>query len=185
MKRIDSATRATNFLIMFCIVYSMFEMNILLLTPILTIVLPYKFMKSKDFTKFRENRKLLNSIFIFNMLSFIAAIYITNNMNTLVFDLVINISISFVYFKILSTFDKKTEDLYKNPQVIYDKINKQIKMLEMMYTQTEEGIKNAQNEKDKSSLQAKLEVIGSKINQSKQQLEIIKKQVELNNKINE
>ena len=185
MKKIDSATRATSFLVMFSVVYSIFEMNALLLTPILTVVVPYSFMKSKDFIKFKENRKVLNNIFLFNIVSFIAAIAITNKMNTLIFDLVFNVFISFVYFKVLSIFDKKTEALYNNPQIIYDKINKQINMLEMMYSKTEESIKNAENEKDKTSLQAKLDVINVKIEQSKQQLEVIKKQVELNKKINQ
>ena len=46
------------------IVYALIDMKIIFLAPILTISIPYRFMKYKEEGKHTENRKILNNLFI-------------------------------------------------------------------------------------------------------------------------
>ena len=51
---------------------------------------------------------------------FIGVSIITNRMSTEIFEIIANIMITFIYFKILSMIYKKREELYKNPQINKD-----------------------------------------------------------------
>lgn len=102
-------------------------------------------------------------------------------MSTDIFEIIVNIIITFIYFKVLSMIDKKREILYNNPQMVYDKINEKINALEMMYEQTEEGMRNAETEKARNSMEAKLNAIRYKIDELKRQSELIKAQIESKN----
>ena len=112
---------------------------------------------------------------------FRGVIAITNRMSTDIFEIIVNIIITFIYFKVLSMIDKKRETLYNNPQMVYDKINEKINALEMMYEQTEEGMRNAETEKARNSMEAKLNAIRYKIDELKRQSELIKAQIESKN----
>lgn len=176
-----SINRATRLLTIFSVVYAILETNIAFLTPIITIAMPYKFMKYKDISKEKENKRILSNLFLFNLVSFVIAIAITKNMNLIILDLITNILISFIYYKILCFLDNKQERLYENPEVVYNKINKKIDMLEKLQNQTEELMENAKTEKDKLSIQSKLDSIQYKIDETKRQLIMLEKQVELKN----
>ena len=65
--------------------------------------------------------------------------------------------------------------------MVYDKINEKINALEMMYEQTEEGMRNAETEKARNSMEAKLNAIRYKIDELKRQSELIKAQIESKN----
>ena len=67
------------------------------------------------------------------------------------------------------------------PDDTYDKINEKINALEMMYEQTEEGMRNAETEKARNSMEAKLNAIRYKIDELKRQSELIKAQIESKN----
>ena len=138
-------------------------------------------MKYKEEGKHTENRKILNNLLLFNLIVFIGVIAITNRMSTDIFEIIVNIIITFIYFKVLSMIDKKREILYNNPQMVYDKINEKINALEMMYEQTEEGMRNAETEKARNSMEAKLNAIRYKIDELKRQSELIKAQIESKN----
>ena len=125
--------------------------------------------------------KILNNLFLFNLIVFIGVTAITNRMSTDIFEIIVNIIITFIYFKVLSMIDKKRETLYNNPQMVYDKINEKINALEMMYEQTEEGMRNAETEKARNSMEAKLNAIRYKIDELKRQSELIKAQIESKN----
>ncbi|WP_042274146.1 hypothetical protein [[Clostridium] dakarense] len=173
--------RATRLLTIFSAVYAALEGNVAFLAPIITIVIPYNFMKNKDGSKEKENKKILSNLFLFNLVSFLAAIVITKKINLMIFDLIVNIFISFIYYKMICFFDNKKENMYKNPEIVYNKINKKIDMLENLKIQTKELMENAETEKDKMSIQSKLDAIQYKIDETKRQLSIIREQVELKN----
>ena len=160
MRRVDLMSKTTTLVTMLSIVYALIDMKIIFLAPILTISIPYRFMKYKEEGKHTENRKILNNLFLFNLIVFIGVTAIT---------------------KVLSMIDKKRETLYNNPQMVYDKINEQINALEMMYEQTEEGMRNAETEKARNSMEAKLNAIRYKIDELKRQSELIKAQIESKN----
>ncbi len=181
MRRVDLMSRTTTLVTMLSIVYALMDMKIIFLAPILTISIPYRFMKYKEEGRYTENRKILNNLFLFNLIVFIGVSAITNRMSIEVFEIIANIVITFIYFKVLYMIDKKREILYNNPQIVYDKINEKINTLEMMYEQTEEGMKNAETEKARTSMEAKLSAIRYKIDELKRQSEIIKAQIESKN----
>lgn len=181
MRRVDLMKRTTTLVTILSIVYALIDMKLIFLAPILTISIPYRFMRYKEEEKYTENRKQLNNLFLFNLVTFIGVSAITNRMGADVFEIILNILISFAYFRILVMMDKKREALYNNPQKIYEKINEKIDALEMMYEQTEEGMKNAETEKAKTSMQAKLNAIRYKIDELKRQSELIKVQIESKN----
>ena len=171
MRRVDLMSKTTTLVTMLSIVYALIDMKIIFLAPILTISIPYRFMKYKEEGKHTENRKILNNLLLFNLIVFIGVIAITNRMSTDIFEIIVNIIITFIYFKVLSMIDKKREILYNNPQMVYDKINEKINALEMMYEQTEEGMRNAETEKARNSMEAKLNAIRYKIDELKRQEE--------------
>lgn len=181
MIRIDVISKTLTLVNALSIVYALMDLKIIFLAPILTISVPYKFMKYKEDNKNKENKKILKNLFLFNLIIFIATIAITNKISLDIFEIISNIAISFIYFIILSVLDRKKEELYNNPQKLYDKINQRISSLETMYKQTEENMRNTENEKAKNSMQAKLSAIEYKIDQLKRQSDIIKTQIEAKN----
>ena len=175
----NSASRTITLLIILSVVYAILDTNIIYLVPIITIIIPYKFMQEKDLRKEKQNRRLLNNLFLFNILTFIGAMLITNKSSLAIIELVTNILITFVYYKIICSVEKKREDLINNPEKQYEKIKQKINALEVIYTKTEKELQKEQNEKKKVSLEAKLDAIKVKINQYKQKLEFIERQIEL------
>jgi len=175
----NSASRTITLLIILSVVYAILDTNIIYLVPIITIIIPYKFMQEKDLRKEKQNRRLLNNLFLFNILTFIGAMLITNKSSLAIIELVTNILITFVYYKIICSVEKKREDLINNPEKQYEKIKQKINALEVIYTKTEEELQKEQNEKKKVSLEAKLDAIKVNINQYKQKLEFIERQIEL------
>jgi len=175
----NSASRTITLLIILSVVYTILDTNIIYLLPIITIIIPYKFMQEKDLSKEKQNIKLLNNLFLFNILTFIGAMLITNKSSLAIIELVTNILITFVYYKIICSVEKKREDLINNPEKQYKKIKQKINALETIYTKTEEELQKEQNEKKKVSLEAKLDAIKVNINQYKQKLEFIERQIEL------
>ena len=123
MRRVDLMSKTTTLVTMLSIVYALIDMKIIFLAPILTISIPYRFMKYKEEGKHTENRKILNNLLLFNLIVFIGVTAITNRMSTDIFEIIVNIIITFIYFKVLSMIDKKRETLYNNPQMVNDKIN--------------------------------------------------------------
>ena len=181
MKRIDLMSRTTTLLTMLSIVYALIDMNIILLAPILTISIAYRFMKYKEKDKYIQNRKILNSLFIFNLVSFVGVALVTNRMSDPVIEIIGNILIKFIYFVIISSIEKRREEAFKNPQIVYDKINNKINALEIMYKKTEENMNNATDEKSKVTMENKLNLIRHQIDDLKRQLELIKSKMESKN----
>lgn len=179
MKTLNSISRTTTLLIILSVMYAILDMNIIYLAPLATIILPYKFMQEKDETKVKENRKILNNLFLFNMATFAGTMLITNKSSMPIVEVMTNILITFIYYKILSSMEKKRMALLENPEAEYEKINQRISALEIIYIKAKEEMENEENEKRKSSLQVKVEAIKKKIDQSKQQLDYIEKQIEL------
>ena len=62
MRRVDLMSKTTTLVTMLSIVYALIDMKIIFLAPILTISIPYRFMKYKEEGKHTENRKILNNL---------------------------------------------------------------------------------------------------------------------------
>lgn len=182
MNKVASISKSIVLLVALSIVYAVLEGNVIFLLPIVTIALPYKFMKNKDNSKVNENKKVLNNLYIFNVASFAVAVVITKNINTLIFDIIFNIVMAFIYYKIMSIFENKRDEVFNNPQKVYDKINNKIQMLEAVYAKAEDDLNSASDEKTRNSIQSKLDTINDKISELRKQLDLIKNQVELKNK---
>ncbi|MGL5314983.1 MAG: hypothetical protein ACRC92_17150 [Peptostreptococcaceae bacterium] len=181
MKTLNSISRTTTLLMILSAMYAILDMNIIYLAPIVTIILPYRFMQEKDETKVKENRKILNNLFLFNMATFAGTMLITDKSSLPVVEVMTNILITFIYYKILGSMEKKREALLENPEAEYEKINQRISALEIIYIKAKEDMENEENEKRKSSSKAKVEALKMKIDQAKQQLDYIEKQIELKN----
>ncbi|MGL6106916.1 hypothetical protein, partial [Romboutsia sp.] len=147
--------------------------------PIVTIAIPYKFMKDKDENKVKENRKVLNNLFIFNIITFAGVTLLANKTSYNVSEIIVNLMMTFVYFKILCSMEKKKESVFDNPEKEYEKMNQRIEALEMIYEKVQQDVESAQNEKAKSSKQVKVDTLKIKIEQAKKQLEFLEKQIEL------
>lgn len=184
MRRVDLMSRTINLVTMLSIVYALIDMKIIFLAPILTISIPYRFMKYKEEKRYNDNKKILNNLFLFNLITFIGVSVITNRMSSDIFEIIANLFITFVYFKILSIMDKKRAVLENNPQMVYDKINEKIDALEIIYKKTEENMQNAETEKAKTSMEAKLNAIRYKIDELKRQSDFIKAKIEAKNNNN-
>ena len=178
MKRIDLMSRTTTLLTMLSIVYALIDMNIILLAPILTISIPYRFLRYKEDDKYVKNRKILNNLFLFNLIVFIGVCAVTNRISSDIFEIIANILITFVYFRILCAIEKKRVEIYSNPKKVYEKLSKKIDTLEMIYKKTEENIENAKSEKEKTSMENKLGAIRYQIDELKRQLELVKSKIE-------
>ena len=107
MRRVDLMSKTTTLVTMLSIVYALIDMKIIFLAPILTISIPYRFMKYKEKERFNDNRKILNNLFLFNLITFIGVSAVTNRMSVDIFEIIVNIFITFAYFKILYIINKK------------------------------------------------------------------------------
>lgn len=181
MKRIDITNKSISLLVALGVVFAILEKNIVFLSPIITIAIPYKFIKNKSNSKYSENKKILNDLFLFNIIVFIGSCIITKNISQELIDNITNIVVAFIYFKVIYLLEKKSEQ-NSNPKILYDKLMKTIYTLETMSTKMEEELRGTTNEKSKRNIQTKLDVIQQQLKQCKNQLEIVKTKIELDSK---
>ena len=180
MKKIESVNRSKTLLISLSIVYALLNMQPVMLAPIVTIVMPYRFMKTND--NVAENRRTFINLLVFNMLAFIIVSSINNNINHIIFEIVSNILMVLVYFMILSRSEIKTERIInQNPEMLYNDIIKRIESLENMNKQMEIDIENSQDEKAKRFIKIKKANLEINIKQLKDQAENIKIVIEKKN----
>ena len=175
MRQGSSIRRIKSFILIFSIIYSIFESNVLYLTPIITILIPYNFMKNKASTDeaLLENQKTLSRLLLFSFICIELVSLATQNGNSVTFNISVTMLIYFVYFKMLSTNEKKVLAFKNNPKVVYDKMKLKIDTLEDIYIKGLVEMESAEDEKVKKSMQAKLDRLKIKINASKQQLDMI------------
>ena len=93
----NSASRTITLLIILSVIYALLDTNIIYLAPIVTIIIPYKYMQEKDINKSKQNRRLLSNLFLFNILIFIGSMIIINKSSVAIIELVTNILITFIY----------------------------------------------------------------------------------------
>lgn len=185
MRRVDVMSKSAALVTMISVVYALIDMKLIFLAPILTISIPYRFLKYKEDDKYVKNRKTLNNLFLFNLITFIGVCAVTNRISSDIFEIIANILITFIYFRILCAIEKKGMEVYSNPKKVYDKINKKINALEIMYKQTEELMNDAKNEKSRNSIEAKLTTIKYKIDELKRQASFVEKQIQSKNNKND
>lgn len=177
-KRVDITSKTITLLTALSVVYAAIEGQFTFLAPIITLAIPYTLRKEKSPEKYNLNKKLLNNLFLFNILTFFFVSIINKSMNQIILDVVINITVSFIYYKIIWSIENKNENIYKNPEAALRKIEDKIQVLEAMKNKLEMDIENVSDEKSKSSLEAKLNVLNQKILQDKSKLEIVKTKLE-------
>lgn len=175
MRQGSSIRRAKSFILIFSVIYSIFESNILYLTPIITVLIPYQFMRNKEVTdqSTLENQKTLSRLLLFNFICIELASLTTQSGNFVTFNISVTMLIYFVYFKMLSSNEKKVLAFKNNPKVVYDKMKLKIDTLENIYQKGLNEMESTDDEKVKKSMQAKLDKLKIKINASKQQLDMI------------
>lgn len=175
MKQGSSIRRAKSFILIFSVIYSIFESNILYLTPIITVLIPYHFMRNKEVTdqSTLENQKTLSRLLLFNFICIELVSLTTQSGNFVTFNISVTMLIYFVYFKMLSSNEKKVLAFKNNPKVVYDKMKLKIDTLENIYQKGLNEMESTDDEKVKKSMQAKLDKLKIKINASKQQLDMI------------
>lgn len=175
MRQGSSIRRAKSFILIFSIIYSIFESNILYLTPIITVLIPYQFMRNKEVTdqSTLENQKTLSRLLLFNFICIELVSLTTQSGNFVTFNISVTMLIYFVYFKMLSSNEKKVLAFKNNPKVVYDKMKLKIDTLENIYQKGLNEMESTDDEKVKKSMQAKLDKLKIKINASKQQLDMI------------
>lgn len=178
MRRVDVMSKSAALVTMISVVYALIDMKLIFLAPILTISIPYRFLRYKEDDKYVKNRKILNNLFLFNLIVFIGVCAVTNRISSDIFEIIANILITFVYFRILCAIEKKRVEIYSNPKKVYEKLSKKIDTLEMIYKKTEENIENAKSEKEKTSMENKLGAIRYQIDELKRQLELVKSKIE-------
>ena len=178
MRRVDVMSKSAALVTMISVVYALIDMKLIFLAPILTISIPYRFLRYKEDDKYVKNRKILNNLFLFNLIVFIGVCAVTNRISSDIFEIIANILITFVYFRILCAIEKKRVEIYSNPKKVYEKLSKKIDALEMIYKKTEENIENAKSEKEKTSMENKLGAIRYQIDELKRQLELVKSKIE-------
>lgn len=175
MRQGSSIRRAKSFILIFSVIYSIFESNILYLTPIITVLIPYQFMRNKEVTdqSTLENQKTLSRLLLFNFICIELVSLTTQSGNFVTFNISVTMLIYFVYFKMLSSNEKKVLAFKNNPKVVYDKMKLKIDTLENIYQKGLNEMESTDDEKAKKSMQAKLDKLKIKINASKQQLDMI------------
>ncbi|MDU3804486.1 hypothetical protein [Paraclostridium bifermentans] len=175
MRQGSSIRRAKSFILIFSAIYSIFESNILYLTPIITVLIPYQFMRNKEVTdqSTLENQKTLSRLLLFNFICIELVSLTTQSGNFVTFNISVTMLIYFVYFKMLSSNEKKVLAFKNNPKVVYDKMKLKIDTLENIYQKGLNEMESTDDEKVKKSMQAKLDKLKIKINASKQQLDMI------------
>ncbi|WP_270647701.1 hypothetical protein [Paeniclostridium hominis] len=175
MKKSNSIKRTMSFMLIFSIVYTVFEGNLLFLTPILTVLIPFRFMKNKENTDkdFFDNQKTLTRLLLFNFICIELVSLVTQNGNYETFNISVMMLIYLLYFKMLSFNEKKVLTLKNNPQAVYEKMKLKIDTLESVYNKGLEELENTEDEKVKMSMKSKLDKLNVKINASKKQLAMI------------
>lgn len=175
MKKSNSIKRTMSFMLIFSIVYTVFEGNLLFLTPILTVLIPFRFMKNKENTDkdFFDNQKTLTRLLLFNFICIELVSLVTQNGNYETFNISVMMLIYLLYFKMLSFNEKKVLTLKNNPQAVYEKMKLKIDTLESVYNKGLEELENTEDEKVKMSMKSKLDKLNVKINTSKKQLAMI------------
>lgn len=175
MRQGSSIRRAKSFILIFSVIYSIFESNILYLTPIITVLIPYQFMRNKEVTdqSTLENQKTLSRLLLFNFICIELVSLTTQSGNFVTFNISVTMLIYFVYFKMLSSNEKKVLAFKNNPKVVYDKMKLKIDTLENIYQKGLNEMESTDDEKVKKSMQARLDKLKIKINASKQQLDMI------------
>ena len=95
MKKTNAIKRTTSFIIIFSIIYSIFELNVAFLLPIITVLIPFRFMKEKKGSKeaYNKDKKTLTRLLLFNFISIELASILTQNMNDFTFNLSIGMLI--------------------------------------------------------------------------------------------
>lgn len=129
MKKIDIISKSTSFLITLSIFYFILDFSVVMLIPILTVILPYKYLKSNDENK---NRKIFRNLLFFNIITFLLVCNITNKVSIEIFEVICNLLVVGIYFLITSYFQSKREKLYENPEKLYQSIDEEIKTLESL-----------------------------------------------------
>ena len=129
MKKIDIISKSTSFLITLSIFYFILDFSVVMLLPILTVILPYKYLKSNDENK---NRKIFRNLLFFNIITFLLVCNITNKVSIEIFEVICNLLVVGIYFLITSYFQSKREKLYENPEKLYQSIDEEIKTLESL-----------------------------------------------------
>lgn len=175
MKQLNSIKRTTSFIIIFSIIYTMFEFNIGYLAPVLTVIIPFNFMKLKEESKkaYTSNKKTLSRLLLFNFVSIELVSILTQNTSSFTFNLSASMLIYLIYFTILSNSEKKAIQLSENPQVLYSEMKRKIDTLEEIYNKAIEEMENTTDEKAKYKMQTKINKLGVKITSSKRQLSVI------------
>lgn len=175
MKQLNSIKRTISFIIIFSIIYTMFEFNIGYLAPILTVVIPFNFMKSKEDSKkaYTLNKKTLSRLLLFNFLTIEVVSIVTQNTSSFTFNLSASMLIYLIYFTILSHSEKKTMYLSENPEALYSEMKRKIDTLEEVYNKAIDELENTTDEKAKYKMQTRINKLGVKITSSKRQLSMI------------
>lgn len=182
MKTSNSIKRTTSFIIIFSIIYTIFEVNIGFLLPIITVILPFKFMKEKEDSQnaYNKDKKTLTRLLLFNFISIEVASLLTKNYNSFTFNLSASMLIYLIYLMVLANGEKKLLKIKDNPEALYSELQRRIDNLEDMYNKTVIEMENASNERDKRKIQVRINKLSNKINASKKQLDMIESL--LNNK---
>lgn len=175
MTTLNSIKRTTSFIIIFSIIYAIFEFNIGFLAPILTVVIPFNFMKNKEDSQkaYLENKKTLSRLLLFNFISIELVSIVTQNTGSFTFNLSVSMLIYLVYFTILSYNEKKVLKLKENPEALYNEMKRKIDTLEAIYTKAVEEMENTADEKAKHTMQSRINKLHAKITASKRQLSMI------------
>lgn len=163
----------------FSIIYAVFESNILFLTPVLTVLIPFRFMKSKETNSkaFLGNQKTLTRLLLFNFVCIELVSLVTQNSNFVTFNISVMMLIYLVYFKMLSINEKKFLEFKNDPKAVYEKMKIKIDSLESLYNQGLEEMENLTDEKSKKTMQHRLNKLNVKINTSKKQLAMIENMI--------
>lgn len=166
----------------FSSIYAIFEANVLFLTPIVTVLVPFKFMKVKGDTEtaYVNNQRTLSRLLLFNFICIELASLLTQNGNFTTFNISVMMLIYFVYFKMLVSNERKVLAFKNNPQAVYDKMKLKIDALEDLYNKILSDMENTTDEKMKKSMEAKLNKLNVKINSSKKQLDMISAVIDSN-----
>ncbi|CEI73173.1 MULTISPECIES: hypothetical protein [Romboutsia] len=177
MKKVDITNKAIMLLTALSVIYAILEGNILFLSPIVTIAIPYRLARYKEDYNYGKNKNKLTTLFLFNIASFILVAIISDSMTQELLDNVINIFVAFMYFKIMFILERKSEQ-NNNPRAVYEKLQKTVYVLEAMSTKMEDEIRNAKSEKTKKNIQLKKEKIEIQLVAYKSQLEILKMKID-------
>ncbi len=180
MKKIDAISRSITLLVTLSVVYALLDTSIIMLAPILTVVIPYNFMKYKEEENLKKNRSILSRLLIFNLVTFLIVSIITNKISIEIFEIISNIILVTIYYQILLRAEKKKEELENNPQKLYEVMTEKIQALEVMYKKIEDNIENAKNERAKNSMEMKKDALEFKIDELKEQANLVKRKIEAN-----